>query len=125
MVIEDKLLKLMMDIGYLGCGYGYFKDAVTVFGGLEDICPDSESPLIGMAVAMISRGQCEKAEEILKDHVLTRFPQSDIARSFHGFALKILGKKSESITVLKEVVGNNRDTAAVNLASALLAEMQA
>lgn len=124
MEIEDKLLKLLMEVGYLGCGYGYFKDAVTVFGGLETLCPNSDSPFIGLAVATISRGHYEKAVEILRDQVLKKFPDSDMSRSFLGFALKITGKRTESEAILDEVVRNNRDEAAVNLAKALLAELR-
>jgi Flp pilus assembly protein TadD len=123
MEIEPKLIQMLMEAGYLAGGYGFFEESQRIFEGIRAARPDSELPLIGLALSKINEGKHEEASRILWDQALKLNPESDLAKSFLGLSLKLGGLTSESRTLLQEVVDADRDDAAVNMARNLLEEM--
>ena len=124
MEIERKLLQLLMEAGNLASGYGYFPEAEIIFNGLRAVRPESEYPLIGLALAKMNARKNLEAIKVLADETLKVNPESDLAKSFLGLALKTSGLREESCTVLREVIAADRDKIAVNIARNLLAEQK-
>lgn len=120
MDVEQKLLQLLMESGYLAAGYGMTADAESIFEGLAVARPDSAYPLIGKAFTKMSLGAHEEAAEMLRDQLDVDSAEAHMARSFMGMALLLAGKADESRRVLDSVVQANLDPEAVNLAQALL-----
>ncbi|MBF0103127.1 MAG: hypothetical protein HQK77_19685 [Desulfobacterales bacterium] len=120
MTITSELLQLLMEIGYLAGGYGLLNDSETIFEAIKSVRPESEYPLIGLAVTKMNANNNEDAIAILKNQALKVNPQSDLARSFLGLALKHAGYGSESQSVLQEVLNSGKDAVAVKMAQAIL-----
>lgn len=123
MEIETSTVQLLMEAGYLAGGYGFYKESEEIFEGIQAVRPDNELPLIGLAVTKMNAGNNEEAARILWEKALKINPESDLAKSFLGLALKLAGLKAESESVLKEVVDEGGNDPAVKLAQALLKEI--
>lgn len=123
MEIETTLIQLLMEAGYLAGGYGFFEESEKIFDGITAVRPESELPLIGMAVTKMNAGKYEEAARILWDKALKLNPESDLAKSFLGLTLKLSGLIAESQAILKEVLEANKDETAVNMARNLLEEL--
>jgi hypothetical protein len=123
MDVDSKSLQLLMELGFLAGGYGYMHEAEVIFEGLKAIRPENESPLIGLAFARMNNNQMEDSIRILETEALRVNPNSDLARAFLGFALKLTGRVEQSHVLLKQVVERNRDQAAVNMAKGILEEI--
>jgi Flp pilus assembly protein TadD len=124
MQIEKELLQILMESGYLAGGYGFFAEAEVIFKGIMAARPESEYPLIGLAVSKMNAGKNDEAVKILHKQALKLNPESDLARSFIGLALKLGGLNDESLTVLGEVVAAGRDETAVKMARSLMEEIK-
>jgi Flp pilus assembly protein TadD len=123
--IDTDRVQLLMEIGYLAGGHGYPAESETIFEGIRAMRPQSELPVIGLAVAKMNAGHHQEAARILWEEALAINPESDLARSFLGLVLKLSGLQSESRTILEEVVAADRQPEAVNMAKSLLEEMTA
>ena len=123
MEIETRLIQRLMEAGYLAGGYGYFNESMRIFEGIKAVRPDSELPLIGMAVSAMNAGKNHEAIKILWEQALKLNPDSDLAKSFLGLALKLSGLNAESQIMLKEVINGGKNEAAIKLAQALTSEM--
>ena len=123
MEIDTKLVQLLMEVGYLAGGHGFFDESIKIFEGIYAVRPESEYPLIGMAVTRMNARKYEEAVKILWGKALKVNPESDLAKSFLGLALKMAGLTSESQTLLREVVEANRCEEAVSMAKNLLEEI--
>ena len=123
MEIETNTVQLLMETGYLAGGYGFYKESEDIFEGIQSIRPDSELPIIGLAVTKMNAGKNEEAARILWERALKINPESDLAKSFLGLALKLAGLQTESEAVLKEVTDDGKNEAAIKLAQALLKEI--
>ena len=122
MEIDAQLTKLLMEVGYLAGGYGFVSESEKIFNGIAAVRPESEYPYIGLAVTCLNANMNEAAVEILRTRALKANPDSDLAKSFLGLALKLAGMNAESQKVLQEVVDNGGAEEAVNMAKSLLEE---
>jgi len=122
MDIDTKTLQLLMEAGLLAGAYGYFKESAVILEGVRAVRPESEYPYIGMAVTQMNTGKAGDAVDLLRDHALMIRPESDMAKSFLGLALKLDGRAAESEALLKEIAENGIETPAVRMAQALLAQ---
>ena len=120
MQVDTSTVRLLMEIGYIAAGYGLVKEAEAIFAAVKASRPDSELPLVGLAVTRLNAGQNDEAIRLLRDEALKINADSDIARAFLGLALKQAGLASESRAFLQTVVDNRRDMTAVALAEQLL-----
>lgn len=122
MEISTDLVKLLMEIGYVAVGSGLSAEAAAIFAGVEAARPESELPAIGLAVSQMNSGRADEAVRTLRDKALVRKPDSQIAKSFLGLALKLAGFQADSRALLSEVVQANAHAEAVAMAQSLLAE---
>ncbi|MDR1458176.1 MAG: HrpB1 family type III secretion system apparatus protein, partial [Puniceicoccales bacterium] len=118
--IPTDIIRILMDIGYVATGCGLKSNAECIFDALISARPSSELPLIGLAVVKMSFGQVSEASKILTESVAKINPDSQLAKAFFGLLLKQIGSRQESEKVLNEVLDNNSDEDAVNLARSIL-----
>ncbi|CAM2005070.1 tetratricopeptide repeat protein [Acanthopleuribacter pedis] len=121
MEIPQQSVQDLMEVGYLAGGYGYFKDAIAIFEGLSAVRPDSEYPHIGLAMTHLGMKQTEDAVRILRDNALPKNPENPLTKAFLGLALMQAGLNGESESVLNQVIDDNQNETAVELARNLLA----
>lgn len=98
-------------------------ESEEIFNAIHAIRPESELPLIGLAVTKMNKNQAGEAARVLWDKALKINPESDLAKSFLGLALKLSGMNNESRTVLEEVLQSGQDPQATDIAKSLLAEI--
>jgi predicted Zn-dependent protease len=113
---------MMMELGYLAAGSGFKAEAESIFEAVQVLRPDSEMPVIGLAVVKIASGQPLEAVSLLERRALRIDPDSALARSFLGLALRLAGHGSRSHAVLEEVAAAGDESEAVTMARSLLAE---
>ena len=111
-----------MEVGFLAAGYGFHKQAETIFRGLQGARPDSESPLIGLAFTYLSSNRPQQAAEVLEQQALKLNPDSDLAKVYLGWAHKNTGAASRAEALLREVVSSDSNPAATALAKGFLNE---
>lgn len=122
MEVSTAQVRAMMEIGYLAAGNGFRAEAESIFEAIRVLRPDSEMPVIGLAVVKIAGGQPLEAATLLEDQALKQHPDSALARSFLGLALKLAGHGGRSRAVLEEVAAAGGESEAVVMARSLLAE---
>ncbi len=123
--ISDKsLAKILIMIGFLSASAGLSEDSEQIFKSLKTMRPDSEYPLIGVAVSKMTAGNLEAAVEILRDQALQKKPDSDIAKAFLALAYTHLKRSEETQNLTKEILERNADQDAVNLATAIIEGLQ-
>jgi hypothetical protein len=120
MEIDTKLIRLLMEVGYLAGGHGFFKESETIFEGLKAVRSESEYPIIGLAITKMNAKKNDEAVEILREQALKLNPDSDMAKCFLGLSLKLSGMNHESRKVLEDVVENGNSEEAVNMARSFL-----
>lgn len=120
MELPANLLKTLTEIGLAAGGYGLKAEAERIFTAVQLLRPESDTAYIGLAVAQLGAGQYDQAATILRDQALKTQPDSSLAKSFLGLALKQAGRNAEADKVLNEVVAANDHPQAVALAQTLL-----
>lgn len=120
---SEELVKLLFETGFLASGIGMTEDAESIFNALKLIRPDSEYPIVGLAVTALNVGRNEEAVRILQDEALKINPASQIAKAFLGLSLKFSGMTDHSRKILEEVIADGTDEKATNMAQAILDEM--
>jgi hypothetical protein len=124
METDEGMLKLLMQIGFLASGRGNISEAETIFSGVRAQQPKSAYPLIGKAVNRMNDMDYDGAIRILIGEALAENPESDLAKSFLGFALRKAGLDEQSLEVCREVVDAGRDEVAVAMARAILEDLE-
>ena len=119
---SEQHVKQLTAIGFLAVGQGLNAEGEAIFNGLKVYRPDSEYPLIGLALNHIGARQYDAALSILTGQALKINPASAVAKCFVGLALKLAGRAPESERWLKEVVATADDRDAKALAENLLSE---
>jgi Flp pilus assembly protein TadD len=104
--VSTEVVQLLMEIGYVACGRGLQACAESIFNGIIAARPNSELPLIGLAISKISFGDFLGASRILVEQALKINPDSGLAKSFLAMAVKALGGKSEAEELAKEVAAS-------------------
>ena len=117
--IDTDILQKMMEVGYVAAGSGQWMEAAAIFDGVQAARPGSEYPDIGMAIVLLNAARTDDAIKTLQDS-LEEHPESDLAKSFLGLALRQAELTTESDRLLNEVIEADRDPKAVSLAISLL-----
>ncbi len=123
MNISTELIQILMEIGYFAGENGYPVESEVIFEALRQARPNSEYPLIGLAVTMMNLGKYDEAVQTLTNEALGVNPESNLAKSFLGLALKLAGRTEECKGILNEVINQNEDQIAVNMANSILSEI--
>lgn len=118
--VQSEMVQLLMDIGYVATGRGFQSQANDIFNGIIAARPNSELPLIGLAVNNLNFGNFIEAAKILSERALVINPYNGTAKCFLAMAVRSLGGKAEAQQLLEEVANNNTDTVSQELAKGLL-----
>ncbi len=120
--IDKKILKLLMETGFLSADIGRLEKAEDIFLGIAKVRPGNINPEIGLAYVDMGRQSFEKAISRLKKAIQTKTTDTDLCKSFLGMAFKLAKYEEQSQNILTEVINNGQDKVAVNLAKSLLNE---
>lgn len=120
--IDGALLRLLAEIGFVATACGLWRHAEDIFLGIRAVRPWNEFPVISHALARLSVGDDAYAVDLITQHALKINPDSALAQSYLGFALKRLGKKEEGDKWLQAVLDGNQDSTAVEIARTVLSE---
>ncbi len=123
MKLDPQTLTLLSDLGFIAGGRGMLPLAQKIYEGLMIARPEHESPYIGLAMAMMFSQQPKQAAELLRASALAINPESELARSFLGLALKLDGDVQGAREQLEAVAESGSDQAAVELAKNVLGEL--
>ena len=120
MEIDENTLQLLMQVGLLASGRGYATEAETIFNGLKAVRPESDIPLIGMAVNRMNESDFEGAAEMLLNDVLERNPDNDLAKAFLAHALIASGVSDQAREVCEDVLASGNDATAKEMVRAFM-----
>ncbi|MDR2737745.1 MAG: hypothetical protein LBB18_02270 [Puniceicoccales bacterium] len=104
--VSTELVQLLMELGYVACGRGLQANAEGIFEGLIRARPNSELPLVGLAIAKINFGDFLCASKILAERALKINPNSGLAKSFLAITSRALGWEKEAEALANEVLAN-------------------
>ena len=117
------LLRLLMQIGFIASGTGYYREAETIFSGIQAMSPQSEFPSIGKAVNKLNEMDHQSAIQILTSEALQINPGSDLAKAFLAQAFKQAGLNDRSQTLCTDILNTAKDASGKRIAEAILIEM--
>ena len=120
MEIPAQAIKTLMEIGVAGTNSGLFKQALTIFEGIDAVRPHSGEASVGVAVVHICRNEAEEAVKALREEALVKNPKSIEAKMLLGIALKMAGRNAECDSVIKELIASG-DAKAIATAESLKA----
>ena len=119
MELSTPTVQRLMEVGLLAAGNHMDADANKIFAAIAAVRPESEMPLIGRAIARLNKGNFGEAINLLGEAV-EKNPESEMAMTFLGMALKVSGMTAASEDALNQVVQSGNNEAAVELAKSLL-----
>ena len=119
MNIDDDLVKLLAELGFMAGGHGMINQTDAIVGALEALRPGSERPYLIQALARVNLRDAAGAERILRERALKANPDSAMAKAYLGLALHAQGRISERDRALNEALASE-DEDAVALARRLL-----
>lgn len=119
MDVSTDLVRLLFEVGTMAAWRGDTVDARTILEGVRTARPESALPGIGLAVSYMNEGRFSIAAEVLEE-ALDLDTECDIARTHLALALKLSGFNDRCHSLCNQVVVNDRDATAVELASMLL-----
>lgn len=108
--------RMMAEIGLVAAGRGWLDQAARIFNALIELSPASTLPHIGLALALLNGSRPEEAVRVLEraERLVSALPSpsatlqmsdsrddSALIRAFHGVALKLSGRTSESFRILR------------------------
>lgn len=120
MQVKLELIKLLLEIGFIGVDNRQVAEAETIFEGASILRPGNSTPDIGFAAVAIRKGEYEKAISILRNAPFKDAGQKDLRDAFLGKSLKLAGYNMEAQSVLEDVVSNGEDKSAIEMAEELL-----
>jgi predicted Zn-dependent protease len=120
--VRSDWLQLLMELGYVACGCGKPSHAEAIFTGIVAVRPNSELPLIGLAVTLASFGQLSDARKVLLELAAKINPENQLVKVLAAMFAGMSGSKSECDSLLDDVEENGTDSEAVALAKHLRVE---
>ncbi|MDR2664492.1 MAG: hypothetical protein LBB14_03145 [Puniceicoccales bacterium] len=115
-------LQLLMAMGYVACGQGRPSQAATIFDGIAAVRPNSELPLIGLAIAQINLGKLTLACETLVERAARLNPDNQLVKTVAAMVFRMSGAMEASDLLLDEVIANGSDSCATEFARSLKGE---
>jgi predicted Zn-dependent protease len=120
--VPSEWLQLLMQLGYVACGQGKPSQAKTIFDGIAAVRPNSELPIIGLAMALINLGKLSSASGLLMEKARPINPKNRIIGVLMAMIFRMSGEFGASDELLDEVIGENDDPEAVEFAIQLKKE---
>jgi thioredoxin-like negative regulator of GroEL len=115
-----ELVRLLMRIGYWSVWHGFYAEAATLFNGARAARPQSELPVLAMAVLALVMQKPEAAVQLLREQALPLNPASELVQAHLGCALRLAGHESEGMALLNRLVADAADADARLMAGNLL-----
>ncbi|MDR0678672.1 MAG: hypothetical protein LBF24_00230 [Puniceicoccales bacterium] len=119
---KTEWLQLLMAVGYVACGQGRPSQAVIIFTGIAAVRPNSELPLIGLAVAQINQGKLTTACDTLVQRAAGINPDNQLVKAMAAMIFRMSGAVGASDRLLDEIIADGSDGGAVELACHLQTE---
>ncbi|MFK0573439.1 tetratricopeptide repeat protein [Endozoicomonas sp.] len=123
-MIDNKLLKVLADIGFMASGTGLPKHAFGIFNGIEAARPDSPLSTIGFALEFMNRKRHQEAIDLLHKEGLKKHPEDPTIKAFVGLALMFEGRNKESEGYLNPLLSSSELEPSI-MAKELLANIHA
>lgn len=108
MQIDSELVRLLMRIGYAAAWKGLYREALAVFRGVGAVRPDSEVPLIGVAMIGMLAKDFDMASRAL-DRAREAHPENDLVKAHWGCLLRLKGSDEEGLAVLNALAAESAD----------------
>jgi hypothetical protein len=121
--ISTELVRTLFEIGYVAVGRGLQSCAEDIFNALAAARPESELPLVGLAVCKINFGNFVAATTLLLEKALKINPSSDIAKCFLGVAFHYCGAEKEALEIMNGIVSDGNDASALEIAKSVIDEI--
>jgi Flp pilus assembly protein TadD len=117
MEVPAQAVRTLMEVGVAASCMGMYRQATEIFQGIAAVRPESDGPVIGLAIAHMNNRSPEEAIKVLRDHVLSKDPGNIEAKMILGVALKLAGRNAECDNVIKELNATGDDRAKAFAAS--------
>lgn len=115
-----ELVRLLLRIGYWSVWHGLYSEAAALFSGAKAARPESEVPVLGMAVLAMVMQQPDSAVQVLREKALPLNPGSELVQAHLGCALRLAGRETEGLEILARLAGSATDPDARLMASNLV-----
>jgi hypothetical protein len=115
-----ELVRLLMRIGYWSVWHGLYADAAALFNGVRAARPQSELPVLGMAVLALVLQKPESAVQLLRESAVPLNPGSELVQAHLGCALRLAGREAEGLEILVRLSAHGADADARLMAANLL-----
>lgn len=115
-----ELVRLLMRLGYWSVWHGLYSEAAALFNGARAARPQSELPVLGMAVLGMVMQQPDHAVQLLREQALPLNPASELVQAHIGCALRLSGRESEGMDVLRRLAARGTDADARLMAANLV-----
>lgn len=115
-----ELVRLLLRLGYWSVWQGLYAEAATLFNGARAARPQSELPVLGMAVLAMVMQRPESAVQLLRESALPLNPASELVQAHIGCALRLAGHEAEGMHLLAPLATRANDAAARLMAGNLV-----
>ena len=119
--VSTECVQLLMELGYVATGCGQKEVALAIFRGVIAARPYSQYPWIGQAVVLLNFGDFIGATKILLNHAIPLSPEPGLAHCFLALASQLMGQKEHAIEIMRTVLKDSSDPAAVKMAENFIA----
>ena len=103
MDIDQRVVTLLAEIGFIAVNSDYRKDAMAIVNALRKVRPKSAVPIVIEALVKISRKDNIEAIKLLRNEALKLEPDHQVAKITLAEALKNMGHNSEAEELLKQI----------------------
>lgn len=113
-ILQSDEVKLLVQVGFLASGYADVPRAENIFHALMLFRPKKAVAYIGVATALMNAGAAGEAARRLEAIRLPNQEEEDLIRTFHGLALRLDGRQSESVKMLRTAISEHPGQESVN-----------
>lgn len=121
MQTSGETVRLLMRLGYWSVWHGLYREAATLFSGAQAARPQSEVPVLGMAVLALVLNQPRQAVDLLRGQAMTLSPNNDLVAAHLGCALRLAGEDTAGLELLQRLAAQSADPGARLMAANLVA----
>ena len=120
METPGELARLLMRLGYWSTWNGLYAEAAALFNGARAARPQSEIPVLGMAVLAMVMHKPDAAVQLLRETALPLNPASELVQAHIGCALRMAGQEDEGVGILSRLSQTAADPSARSMATNLV-----
>ena len=95
---DNSKLSLLMEAGFLAAAMGMTAKAIVIFSALRLVRPDSEAPILGLALTFVNMGRFRDAAQLLSGEGFKKNPDSDLLRAMLGLTFQLAGREDEDVS---------------------------